>query len=158
MELTSRLETFEVVTTARTELIDLTGRIKSLIDRHCLKEGLLVLNILHTTASLIIQEFQAALLEDLKAFFQGLIQDGSGWRHNDPRYSDCERKNAASHLRASLLGQTLALSVSNGQLMLGSWQSVILAEFDGPRSRRINIQILGQVDGALAGIGALRGE
>ena len=65
------------------------------------------------------------------------------WRHNDPRLSECDRKNAASHLRAMLLGHTLTLPVNNGSLALGNWQSVILAELDGPRERAVHIQVLG---------------
>jgi secondary thiamine-phosphate synthase enzyme len=65
------------------------------------------------------------------------------WRHNDPRYSDCDRRNADSHLRGMLMGQALSLQVRNSAVLLGTWQSIILAEFDGPRSRTMSVQVSG---------------
>jgi secondary thiamine-phosphate synthase enzyme len=72
-----------------------------------------------------------------------LVPENAGYRHDDPRYSDCERGNASSHLRAALLGRSVALGISGGELSLGRFQSVLLAELDGPRSRSIDIQIMG---------------
>ena len=82
-------------------------------------------------------------MEDLKMLLRRLVKEQDGYRHNDPRYSDCDRHNAASHLRATLLGQTLALAVSEGRLELGRWQSIILAELDGPRERTLAVQVIG---------------
>ena len=65
------------------------------------------------------------------------------WRHNAPRYSDCDRRNADSHLRGMLMGQALSLQVRNSAVLLGTWQSIILAEFDGPRSRTMSVQVSG---------------
>ena len=65
------------------------------------------------------------------------------WRHNDPLHSDCERRNADSHLRGMMMGQTLSLQVRNSSVLLGTWQSIILAEFDGPRSRSMSVQVSG---------------
>ena len=65
------------------------------------------------------------------------------WKHNDPRFSDCDRSNADAHLRALLLGHNLVLPIENGELRLGRFQSLILAELDGPRRRSLQLQILG---------------
>lgn len=64
-------------------------------------------------------------------------------RHNDPRYSDCDRANAESHLRAPLLGNSAVLAVRGSRIVRGVWQSIILAELDGPRTRSVSLQILG---------------
>lgn len=64
-------------------------------------------------------------------------------RHNDPQYSGCERHNADSHLRGTLMGQTLCLQDCNLAVLPGTWQGVILAEFDGPRSHARSIQVSG---------------
>jgi secondary thiamine-phosphate synthase enzyme len=98
---------------------------------------------LHTTTAIFINEFQQALLDDIKRFLERLVGRFDYWRHNDPRISECSRQNADSHLRAMLLGHTLSVPVRNGEIALGGWQSVILAELDGPRERSIQVQVLG---------------
>ena len=65
------------------------------------------------------------------------------YKHNDPQFSDCERSDADSHLRGMMMGQTLSLQVRNASVLLGTWQSIILAEFDGPRSRSVAVQVSG---------------
>ena len=86
------------------------------------------------------------MLDDIKSFLEKLVGRLDYWRHNDPRLSECERKNADSHLRAMLLGHTLSVPVRDGALALGNWQSIILAELDGPRERAVQIQVLGVGD------------
>jgi secondary thiamine-phosphate synthase enzyme len=72
-----------------------------------------------------------------------LVPERAGYRHDDARYSDCERGNAEAHLRVALLGRSIAMGVSGGDLVLGRFQSIILAEFDGPRKREIHVQVIG---------------
>ena len=74
----------------------------------------------------------------------GTTTQRSGYRHDDPRYSDCDRSNAHAHLRATLLGRPIALAVADAEVLLGQYQSVILAELDGPRERRLQVQIVGE--------------
>ncbi len=131
------------VTNDRMQLIDITDRVNEIVRKSGIKNGLVHLQTLHTTTSVFINEWQDALLHDVRAFLDDVVQRDAYWRHNDPAYSDCERKNADSHLRGMLLGQTLSLQVRNSAILLGSWQSIILAEFDGPRSRSMSIQIAG---------------
>ncbi len=73
----------------------------------------------------------------------GIVHLQSLHKHNDPDHSDCERNNADSHLRGMLMGQSLSLQVPSARVLLGTWQSIILAEFDGPRSRSVAVQISG---------------
>jgi secondary thiamine-phosphate synthase enzyme len=108
-----------------------------------IRNGIVHLQSLHTTTAVFINEWQDALLHDVRTFLEGLVRREDYWRHNDPVYSDCERQNADSHLRGMLMGQTLCLQVRNSAVMLGSWQSIILAEFDGPRSRSMSVQVSG---------------
>jgi secondary thiamine-phosphate synthase enzyme len=105
--------------------------------------GIALINTLHTTCAVFINEFQSALIDDLKGLVEKLVPERHGYRHDDPRFSDCERGNAHSHLRAALLGRSVALGVNNGELTLGRFQSVIFAEFDGPRKREISVQVIG---------------
>jgi thiamine phosphate synthase YjbQ (UPF0047 family) len=74
---------------------------------------------------------------------EGLVDEEGRYKHNDPRLSDCERGNAAAHLRVSLLGHGVALGVTDGDLLLDGAESILLAEFDGPRERQVHIQVLG---------------
>lgn len=131
------------VTDERLELINITDRINEIVRKSGIHDGLVHLQSLHTTTAVFLNEWQDALLEDAKAFLEDMAPRGRNWRHNDPAYSDCERHNADSHLRGMVLGQTLSLQVRNSALLLGTWQSVILAELDGPRSRSMSVQVSG---------------
>jgi secondary thiamine-phosphate synthase enzyme len=131
------------ITSERLQLINITDRINDIVRKSGIRDGLVHLQSLHTTTAVFINEWQDALLHDVKSFLDQVVSREHGWRHNDPRYSDCERQNADSHLRGMLMGQTLCLQVRNSSVLLGTWQSIILAEFDGPRSRSISILVSG---------------
>jgi len=131
------------ITSERMQLINITDRINEIVHKSGVRDGLVHLQSLHTTTAVFINEWQDALLHDVKSFLDQIVTRDQGWRHNDPQFSDCERKNADSHLRGMLMGQTLCLQVRNSSVLLGTWQSIILAEFDGPRSRSVSIQVSG---------------
>jgi len=137
------LETILYKTRERLELINITRDLNEVVRKHGLKAGFIIVQSLHTTTAVFINEFQQALVDDMKSFLERLVGRLDYWRHNDPRLSECDRQNAASHLRAMVLGHTLSVPVRNGELMLGNWQSIILAELDGPRERSVQIQVLG---------------
>lgn len=125
------------------ELIDLTGRVEELVARSGIIAGIALLQSLHSTAALFVNEWQDALVEDFRTLLEQTVRADTPWRHNDPRYSDCDRSNAASHLRALLLGSSATLAIRHGRLIRGTWQSIILAELDGPRTRSVSLQIVG---------------
>lgn len=129
---------------ARTEVSDITRLVRNTVKAFPVSEGLALINTLHTTCALFVNEFQSALIDDLKALIERLVPERNGYRHDDPRVSDCERGNAHAHLRAALLGQSITVGVNNGELTLGRFQSLIFAELDGPRKREISIQIIGE--------------
>jgi secondary thiamine-phosphate synthase enzyme len=126
-----------------TEVTDITKLVREAIQQSPISAGIALINTLHTTCAVFINEFQSALIDDLKGLVEKLVPERGGYRHDDPRFSDCERGNAHSHLRAALLGRSVALGVNNGDLTLGRFQSVIFAEFDGPRKREITVQVIG---------------
>ncbi|HWB86158.1 MAG TPA: secondary thiamine-phosphate synthase enzyme YjbQ [Bryobacteraceae bacterium] len=131
------------ITTERMQLINITDRINEIVRKSGVRDGIVHLQSLHTTTAVFINEWQDALLHDVRTFLDDLINREISWRHNDPKYSDCERRNADSHLRGMVMGQSLCLQVRNSAVLLGTWQSVILAEFDGPRSRSMSVQVSG---------------
>jgi secondary thiamine-phosphate synthase enzyme len=126
-----------------TEVTDITKLVREAIQQSPISAGIALINTLHTTCAVFINEFQSALMDDLKGLAEKLVPERGGYRHDDPRFSDCERGNAHSHLRAALLGRSVALGVNNGELTLGRFQSVIFAEFDGPRKREVSVQVIG---------------
>lgn len=137
------LETIIYKTRERLELINITRDLNEIVRKHGLKAGFVIVQSLHTTTAVFINEFQQALLDDMKAFLEKLVGRLDYWRHNDPKLSECDRKNADAHLRAMVLGHTLSVPVRDGALALGNWQSIILAELDGPRERALQVQVLG---------------
>jgi secondary thiamine-phosphate synthase enzyme len=132
-----------ITTRHKFELINLTQQVEELVGKTGIRGGFALLQSLHSTAALFVNEWQEALLEDFRTLLEQAVRADSAWRHNDPSYSDCDRSNAASHLRALLLGSSAVLAIRRGQLVRGKWQSIILAELDGPRTRSVSLQILG---------------
>ena len=135
--------TIGVKTVERTDLVNLTAEIRSFVDATGVTDGHIQISCLHTTAALFINEWQEALLSDIKSLFEGVVPRGNYYKHNDPEYSDCDRHNADSHLRNVVLGQSLTVPISEGKLVLGTWQSIIFSEFDGPNLRKVFLQIFG---------------
>jgi secondary thiamine-phosphate synthase enzyme len=127
-----------------TEILDITKQIRDVLHAGGISTGIALINTLHTTCALFINEFQSALMDDIRALAERLVPERGGYRHDDSRYSDCERGNAHAHLRTALLGRSVAVGVSNGELVLGRFQSIIFAEFDGPRKREITVQVIGE--------------
>ena len=135
--------TLKVVTDSRVELYNVTDRIRDLVRASGVKAGFLIVSTLHTTTAVFINEFQAALMADVKTFLERFVNKEDGYLHNCEDCSDCDRKNADSHLRAMLLGHNLTLPIEGGSIILGKWQSILFAELDGPRERIVTAQVIG---------------
>ena len=138
-----RAESLTIQTRERLEVQDLTEPMMSLVRRLGVREGIVNIFSLHTTCTLFINEFQQALVSDIKQFLEHVVDPDGVWLHNDPAHSDCDRMNAEAHLRAMMLGHSLTLQVSGGEIVLGQWQRILLAELDGPRARAIRVQVMG---------------
>jgi secondary thiamine-phosphate synthase enzyme len=136
-------ETLSVSTEQRIQILDLTDRIMAMVPGLGVQEGLLNVFSMHTTCTLFVNEYQRALVEDFRRFLEHLVPPDHPWLHNDPAHSDCDRGNADAHLRSLLLGHSLTLPVSGGQVVLGQWQRILMAELDGPRPRSLRVQVMG---------------
>lgn len=136
--------TFTIQTNDRAEFHDITKQVSDAIQGAGVSEGVALVNSLHTTCALFLNEFESALMDDVTGMLDLLVAERGGYRHDDPRYSDCERGNGHAHLRAALLGHSVLVEVSGGQPRLGPLQSIILGELDGPRPRTLDVQIVGQ--------------
>jgi secondary thiamine-phosphate synthase enzyme len=141
--LTIASETLVVETDGRLELLDITDRVMAYVRRSGVREGMVNLWSMHTTCSVFMNESQTALLADIQSVLEKMVARDDEWLHNDPAHSDCDRMNADAHLRALLLGHSLTLQVSGGEIVLGQWQRVLLGELDGPRARSLRVQVWG---------------
>lgn len=138
-----RSHTLRLLTDKKTELYNITQKVKDFVKSTSVREGLLLITSLHTTTALFINEVQSALLDDIKTILSDWVREETPWKHNSPEFSDCERHNATSHLRAILLGHSQTIMVQEGEPALGEWQSIVFAELDGPREREIRLQVIG---------------
>ena len=133
----------KVQTEKREELYNLTQMVRDFVKSSGVTAGSVIVSSMHTTCALVINEWQDALVHDVKAYIQSLTEADTYYRHNDPQLSDCDRHNADSHLRSLILGMTLTFQIAEGEIVLGEWQSIIMAELDGPRERTVRLQAMG---------------
>jgi secondary thiamine-phosphate synthase enzyme len=130
-------EIVSVDTKERQQAVDLTDAVNAIVRRSGLRDGLCHVMVLHSTAALIVNENDDLnIAADLIQALSRAVPEHAGWRHD--RVDD----NAHAHIKASLLGPSELLAVRAGELVLGTWQRLILLEFDGPRKRRVSVQLL----------------
>jgi len=129
-------EIIDVRTTTRIETIDITSLVRAAVRKSGVEAGLACVFCPHTTAGLTIQEnTDPRVRADLGAQLSKLVP------HDGP-YVNADN-NTDAHIKSSLVGASLTLIVDGGKPVLGTWQAVFFCEFDGPRSRRIHIQVVG---------------
>lgn len=129
-------EVLRISTGSLKEVVDLTDRIESLIRQAKVQEGLCSLFITHTTAALTTGEIGEGTEKDLLQVVEQMIPRIRFRHAHDPSH-------AWSHMASSILGPSLSIPISAGKLVLGTWQSVMLVELDGPRERTIHVTLLG---------------
>ena len=130
-------ETFEVETEAGKECVDLTDRVRAVVKRAGVDAGLCHVMVLHSTAAVVVNEFDDPNIgRDLLTALDRAVPDHAGWLHD--RIDD----NAHAHIKAALLGPTELVPVKDGDLVLGTWQRILLVELDGPRSRKVSVTML----------------
>ena len=128
-------------------LHDLMPGIAEAIADSGIRNGFVTVTSQHTTTAVAINEYEGRLIEDVKAFLRRLIPPDDSYMHNDIALRDCppdEPENAHSHLAAMLLGCSEVIALVDGKLQLGQYQSVILYELDGPRKRKVSVQVCGE--------------
>ena len=123
------------------DIVDITGKIQEQIDNEKIQRGLVTIFVSGSTAALTTIENEPGLIDDLKEFVEKLIPSGRKY-HHDARWGD---DNGFSHLRASLFGPSLAIPIENGRPLLGTWQQVVLLDFDNrPRTRELVVHLIGE--------------
>lgn len=144
---TSKTDAWKVVarelllsTRGEDQVLDVTESLRSLLAESGVREGQAVVFTPGATASVTTLEYEPGLLQDLPALLEKLIPAGQAWQH-DRTWGD---GNGASHLRAALIGPSLAVPVVKGELVLGTWQQVVVIDHDRrPRERRVVLQVIG---------------
>jgi secondary thiamine-phosphate synthase enzyme len=137
----------EVKTGQGIAIHDLTKQIQKCVADSCIENGFVTVTSQHTTTALAINENEERLVEDIKAFLARLIPADDRYLHNDIHLRDCppdEPENAHAHLAALLLGSSEVVPLAAGRLVLGQWQSIMLYELDGPRTRKVAVQVYGE--------------
>jgi secondary thiamine-phosphate synthase enzyme len=123
-----------VSTTDRVELVDVTAAVADAVPS-AVDSGVCTVFVPHTTAGVIVNEAESRLLGDLQEALERLAPRGDGYAH------DAVDDNADAHLRAMLLGESASVPVTDGGLDLGTWQSILFAECDGPRDRSLDVVV-----------------
>lgn len=129
---------FTVSTRSRLELVDVTGRVENAVSASGIRDGICLVYAPHATAAVIANEYEAGLLRDILNKLEGLFPEGAGYLHD--RIDD----NAHAHLASAFLSSSRIFPVRGGRLVRGTWQNIMLVEVDGPRVRRIIVEVLGE--------------
>ena len=125
---------FTLQTSGRSQLIDITSRVREAVTASGIREGLCTIFIPHTTAAVTINEnADPDVVRDFLYEFDKIVPWQDGYRHAEG--------NSAAHLKSSLIGVSEQVLIENGRLMLGTWQGIYFCEFDGPRTRRVLVRI-----------------
>jgi secondary thiamine-phosphate synthase enzyme len=129
-------DTLKVSTGSRIELKDITAEVARIIGRWGLTDGHVLIYVPHTTAGVTINEAaDPAVARDIEDVLTRLVPAGAGYRHAEG--------NADAHVKATLVGSSVLVRVASGRMALGTWQGIFFCEFDGPRTRRVELSVLG---------------
>ena len=128
------LKTLRVQTSSQTEMVDVTGQVQKELSRSGVEEGRLTLYVPHTTAAITINEgADPAVKADILMVLNQIVPWKANYRHMEG--------NSPAHVKASLMGPTETVIIAGGRLLLGTWQRIFFCEFDGPRNRKLHLQI-----------------
>lgn len=124
------------------QIENITARVKAALDGSGIQAGLVTVFIRHTTASVLIVEDEPGIRADTKTIWDRLIPADSSWQHNTRNPGE---DNGHSHLRAHLQGPSVTIPFTAGALALGTWQQIVVIDFDTrPRSRDLVVQVIGE--------------
>lgn len=130
------MESISIRSGTRNEFIDITAAIQEVVSRSSIQEGCCLLFVPHTTAAITINEgADPSVQQDLLSHLSSAVPQRSSYQHQEG--------NSDAHIKATLVGASEKVMVQNGRLVLGTWQAIFFCEFDGPRSRKLHVMMLG---------------
>jgi len=123
----------------RRQLLNITPQVETCLAESGIREGLLLCNAMHITASVFINDDESGLHQDIEVWLEGLApeQPHSRYRHN------VGEDNADAHLKRTIMGREVVVAVTGGKLDLGPWEQIFYGEFDGRRRKRVLVKIIG---------------
>ena len=131
------MNTIEIRTKSRQEFVDLTAEVGRLVAASGVKDGICVVAVPHTTAGVTVNEnADPDVRADMDVALRRIVPDSLPYAHGEG--------NSPAHIKASLVGSSTSLVVEGGKIRLGTWQGIFFCEFDGPRTRRAWVQVLGK--------------
>ena len=126
-------------TQTRRELINITPQVNQVLQKSGIQEGLLLCNAMHISASVFINDDEAGLHHDFEVWLEGFAPEKPYSRYQHNGYED----NADAHLKRTIMGRDVVVAITKGQLDFGPWEQLFYGEFDGMRSKRVLIKIIG---------------
>ena len=126
-----------VRTGSRIEFKNITSDVRRIVEESGVRSGIATIYTPHTTTAIFVNEDESGLKGDLMKVLEKLIPVEGGYEH------DLVDDNAFAHLRSIIVNPSITIPIRDGRLMLGTWQSIFIAEFDGPRTRTVYVQVLG---------------
>jgi secondary thiamine-phosphate synthase enzyme len=136
----SHRDTITVTTSGRIQAVNVTPQVSERLGASPVREGLLCVSVRHATCALALNEDESGLMEDLGRVAATMLDPIRGSR---PFLHDRIDDNAQAHLTACVVGASVTVPVEGGRMVLGSWQSILLIELDGPRSRKVDLTVVG---------------
>ena len=129
------LDKFNVKTGSQFDFIDITGRVREIVSKSGVTEGLCCIYVSHTTAGVTINEnADPAVPRDIIMGLDKIAPLRAGYKHAEG--------NSAAHIKTSLVGPSITVIIESGRLILGTWQSIFFCDFDGPRNRNVYVKVL----------------
>ena len=126
-------------TKTRRAYLNITPQVEAVVQKSGVMEGLVLVNAMHITASVYINDDEQRLLKDYDAFLERLAPHSGTYRHNETG-----EDNADAHIKRQLMGREVVVAITNGQLDFGPWEQIFYGEFDGRRPKRVLIKVLGE--------------
>ncbi len=128
-------------TKSRREYINITGNVEKLVEKSGVTEGLCLVNAMHITASVYINDAESGLIRDFDEFLEGLAphEPVSRYRHNRTG-----EDNGDAHIKRTIMGREVVIAITKGKLDFGTWEQIYYAEFDGRRQKRVLVKIIGE--------------
>ena len=127
---------------ARMDFINITGEVEGVVRKSGVREGLVLVNAMHITASVFINDDEPGLHEDYKRWLEGIAPfDASPERY---RHNRTGEDNADAHLKRQVMGREVVVAITNGALDFGPWEQIFYGEFDGRRRKRVLVKVLGE--------------
>ncbi|MCF6184737.1 MAG: secondary thiamine-phosphate synthase enzyme YjbQ [Bacteroidales bacterium] len=127
-------------TTKRRQLINITSDIEKELQKSGIKEGLLLVNAMHITASVFINDDESGLHKDFEKWLEGLAPEKPYSQYNHNTFED----NADAHLKRTIMGREVVVAITDGKLDFGPWEQIFYGEFDGKRRKRVLVKIIGE--------------